>query len=289
MVKRNPGPQSAKSDTIATRALYNRRAIAAVRQGSIGCRKWHVLALLSGSAMQIQQVGDRLIRCSRLRMFNCYLVRESDGMTLVDTCTAGSGVRLIAVARAAGSEITRIVLTHAHWDHIGGLAELHALLPDVPIAIGMREARLLAGDGSLDPNEPDRPIPGIGRSSSVTPTILLRDGETIGSLKAVATPGHTPGHMSFFDLRNNTLIAGDALYTLGLGGLGVAGTFRWTMPVSAWFTWDRPSALVSARRLAALRPARIAPGHGRVIERPAGAFDRAIGIAQRQFQRQTLR
>jgi glyoxylase-like metal-dependent hydrolase (beta-lactamase superfamily II) len=93
----------------------------------------------------------------------------------------------------------------------------------------------------------------------------------------VSTPGHTPGHIALFDRRDGTLIAGDALQTRG--GVAVSGTLQWWFPFPALATWHRPSALTSARRLRSLEPARLAVGHGDVLENPLPAMDQAIAIA----------
>jgi glyoxylase-like metal-dependent hydrolase (beta-lactamase superfamily II) len=85
-----------------------------------------------------------LIRLTRMGIFNCFLVREDDGFTLVDTCLAGSAPGILSVAQRFGAPIRRIALTHAHFDHVASLDALAAALPDVEICIGIREARLLA-------------------------------------------------------------------------------------------------------------------------------------------------
>jgi glyoxylase-like metal-dependent hydrolase (beta-lactamase superfamily II) len=97
----------------------------------------------------------------------------------------------------------------------------------------------------------------------------------------VASPGHTPGHAAFFDTRDRTLIAGDAFQTQA--GIAVAGVWRWLFPLPALATWHKPTALASARTLRALDPSRLAVGHGRVIENPLAAMDRAIEEAARKF------
>jgi glyoxylase-like metal-dependent hydrolase (beta-lactamase superfamily II) len=97
------------------------------------------------------------------------------------------------------------------------------------------------------------------------PTHLLSDGELYGSLRVVATPGHTPGHLSYFDERDGTLYAGDALVTMG-GRVNVPGFGPWYFPLPAIATWHRPTALASARRLSELPIRRYATGHGRVVE-----------------------
>jgi glyoxylase-like metal-dependent hydrolase (beta-lactamase superfamily II) len=227
--------------------------------------------------MKSKAHGERLIQLTRLGAFNCYLVREDDGFTLIDTGMPGSASGILAAAWKHGAPIARIAITHAHSDHVGSLDALHAVLPEAEIAIGAREARFMSGDLSLDPGEPQvkpRAMQGTGHTR---PTRLLEDGDTLGSLQVLVVPGHTPGHVAFFDPRDGTLIVGDAMQTAG--GVAVAGTPRPLFPFPATATWHKPTALQSARRMRALEPTRLATGHGPVLNDPLGAMDRAIRAA----------
>jgi glyoxylase-like metal-dependent hydrolase (beta-lactamase superfamily II) len=104
-------------------------------------------------------------------------------------------------------------------------------------------------------------------------------------LEVVASPGHTPGHIAYFDTRDSTLIAGDALQTRA--GLAVSGVVRWAFPFPALATWDAKMALASAERLRALDPARLAVGHGEVLEAPTAAMEQAITEARRKVTGKT--
>jgi glyoxylase-like metal-dependent hydrolase (beta-lactamase superfamily II) len=232
--------------------------------------------------MRFTNHGDYLVQLTRYpRMFpvNCYLVREDDGLTLVDAGLGGSAEAILEAARAIGLPIQRIVLTHAHGDHIGSVDALHQLLPAAEIMVSARDARFLAGDMRLEPEEPQAKLRGDYRTIAARPTRLLSDGDRVASLQVVGAPGHTPGHIALFDTRDGTLIAGDAFQTRA--GVAVAGTVRPLFPFPAMATWHRPTALASARRLRALEPARLAVGHGEVLERPLPAIDGAIDVAAR--------
>ena len=231
--------------------------------------------------MKITSHGSHLIQLARLGAFNCYLVREDDGFTLIDTGLPGSAKAILAAARDLGAPIVRIALTHAHLDHTGSLDALHAALPNVEVAITARDARFLAGDRSLDPDEPQAKPRGSYQTCKTQPTRLLAPGDRLGSLEMIAAPGHTPGHAAFFDLRDRTLIAGDAFQTRG--GIAVSGTLKILFPFPAFATWHRPTALQSARALRALDPARLAVGHGPVLTQPLQAIDEAIAIAARSI------
>ena len=213
----------------------------------------------------------------RLFPVNAYIVEEDDSLTIVDAALPYSVRGIVRAAEAIGKPVARIVLTHAHGDHIGALDALKAALPHAAVCISARDARLLAGDRTLDAGEPQTPVRGdVPKAGKVKtkPDVLLRDGDRIGSLLAVATPGHTPGHLSFFDTRNGALIAGDAFQTRG--GLAVSGHLRPAFPFPAMATWSKEEAVASARKLLELQPTLLACGHGRMLDRPADAVGRAI-------------
>jgi glyoxylase-like metal-dependent hydrolase (beta-lactamase superfamily II) len=220
---------------------------------------------------------DNLTRVSRLGFVNAYLVREDDGLTVVDTMLPGSAKAILGAAERVGAPIVRVALTHAHGDHIGSLDTLAEALPGVEVLISTRDARLLAKDMSLDPGEPDDKLRGGYPGARTKPTRTLEPGDMVGSLEVVASPGHTPGHVAFLDRRDGTLIAGDAYSTLG--GVATAARANPRFPLVYFATWHRPTALQSARALRALEPTRLAPGHGRVVDAPGPAMDRAIARA----------
>ena len=222
-------------------------------------------------------------RTSRLGIVNEYLVAEDDGLTLIDTGLAGTHRLILARAAALGMPIVRIVLTHAHRDHRGSLDALAAALPGVQVIASEREAALLAGNTEPRDHEPAGPLRGGVRAIATRPARLVADGDTIGSLRVVATPGHTPGHLAFFDPRNGTLYAGDAFTTTR--GVATSAVVPWQYPMAGLATWHRGHALESARRLRDLDPARLASGHGPVIEAPGPAMARAIAAAARKLQR----
>jgi glyoxylase-like metal-dependent hydrolase (beta-lactamase superfamily II) len=211
---------------------------------------------------------------TKLGLVNAYLVAEDDGLTLVDTMLPRSQKQILAAAERLGAPIRRIALTHAHGDHIGSLDALAATLPDAEVLISTRDARLLAKDMSLDPGEPQDKLRGDYRGARTRPTRTFAPGDRVGSLEVVAAPGHTPGQVAFLDPRDRTLYCADAYATLG--GVATSAKANWRFPLPALATWHKPTALETARALRALDPARLAPGHGKVVEAPGPAMDRAI-------------
>ena len=69
--------------------------------------------------MKLTQHGSNLWQITRLTGFNSFLVREEDGLTVVDTNMSGTGKDILQAAERTGLPIARITLTHAHADHAG--------------------------------------------------------------------------------------------------------------------------------------------------------------------------
>jgi glyoxylase-like metal-dependent hydrolase (beta-lactamase superfamily II) len=222
-------------------------------------------------------MSDNTFRVSRFGFVNAYLIREDDGLTLVDTMLPRSAKPILAAAQRLGAPIRRIALTHAHGDHVGSLDELADALPGVEVLISTRDARLLAKDTSLDPDEPQDKLRGGYPGAKTRPTRTLEPGDLVGSLEVVASPGHTPGHVALLDRRDGTLFAGDAYSTLG--GVATPAKANPRFPLVWFATWSRPLSLESARALRALDPERLAPGHGRIVDAPGPAMDTAIAKA----------
>ncbi|MCK9862300.1 MBL fold metallo-hydrolase [Paenibacillus sp. ATY16] len=215
---------------------------------------------------------------------NCYLVEEEKSLTLIDAAMPGNAEAILKAAKQIGKPITRIVLTHAHSDHIGALDALRKQLTDVTVYISARDSRLLNGDRSLDANEPETPIRGgVPKPGKIAtrPDVLLQDGDRVGSLLAITTPGHTPGSMSFLDSRSHALIAGDAFQVRG--GIAVSGQVRWKFPFPAMATWNKIESLRSAMKLLKLKPSLLAVGHGDLIVQPEAMMELAIQDASRKL------
>lgn len=237
--------------------------------------------------MKTTPYGDNFAQLTRFPVLfpiNSYLVRENDGLTLIDTGMAGSEKAILASAQPFGAPIVRIVLTHAHGDHAGSLDALHAALPDAEVIVAERSVPLLIGDLSLRPGEPVDKLRGQWIKVSTKPDRTVVAGDRIGSLEVIASPGHTPDSIAFLDTRDNTLIAGDAFQTRA--GVAVSGVLEPLFPFPALATWHKPTALESARALYALKPSRLGIGHGKVLTDPLPAMAQAIAVAERTFRTQ---
>jgi glyoxylase-like metal-dependent hydrolase (beta-lactamase superfamily II) len=232
--------------------------------------------------MKVTTYSNNLFQLTYIGWINCYLVREDDGFTLIDTTMNGQAQAIIQAAQKLGQPIVRIVLTHAHSDHVGSLDPLHEALPDAEVIISERDARFLVGDMSLDENEPKSKLVGGYVLRKTKPTRLVHEGDRIGSLEVIAAPGHTPGQVALFDTRDRALIVGDAFQTMT--GVAVASTFKLLFPLVVMATWHKGLALESARKLLALEPSVLAVGHGKMRSNPQAEMTKAIEESERSLK-----
>jgi glyoxylase-like metal-dependent hydrolase (beta-lactamase superfamily II) len=223
--------------------------------------------------MKTTQVTPTLTQLSRFHFVNAFLVREDDGFTLVDTTMGDATDAVLAAASNAGATIRRIALTHGHGDHVGSLDALKERVGNsVEVLMPELDARIHAGEHVVEGK-----LPGSWPKLRTVPDVLLSAGDRIGSLEVVASPGHSPGHVSFLDTRDRTLIAGDVYTTYGRAA--VSNHFYWRFPFAAMATWDDAEDLESARRLRALDPTILVVGHGPALRDPGAAMDDAIARA----------
>ena len=110
--------------------------------------------------MKASTVSGHITQLTRAHFVNAFLVREEDGLTLVDTTMGRGDKALLTAAQAVGAPIRRIAVTHGHGDHVGSLDALKARLGDaVEVLVPEIDARILEGD------KPEASCPAAGPRS----------------------------------------------------------------------------------------------------------------------------
>jgi glyoxylase-like metal-dependent hydrolase (beta-lactamase superfamily II) len=184
---------------------------------------------------------------------NLYLV-EAPHPVLIDTGTGRDTARVAALVEQIlrGSRPEAILLTHRHFDHVGGtydLSDRHR----IPAYASPDEAPALLGGDALTTGAAN-----WGLALAPIPVRILGYGEAFdlgdGELEAIHTPGHTAGHIVLLHRKTRSLFSGDCVFAHGNVG-------RWDLP-----TGDYDALVASLERLAKMDLANLYPGHGPYVE-----------------------
>lgn len=145
---------------------------------------------------------------------NCSLVWDTAGRAaLIDP--GGEAERLLAEVAARGLTLEKILLTHGHLDHVGAAVELREAL-GIPIVGPQREEQFW-----LDILPQQAELFGFPPMLAFTPDRWLEDGDRVevGSIRfdVLHCPGHTPGHVVFFQPETRLAFVGDVLFKGSIG------------------------------------------------------------------------
>jgi len=212
---------------------------------------------------RIQEIADRVYQVP-VRGACVFLLLDGEEVTLVDTGMPGSGSRIFRALGALGrtpQALRRILITHFHPDHIGGLGELLGEAR-AEVAIHRLEAPAVRGEARFPSPFAWRflgwalgPVVRRLMRGACTPRVReMEDDELLpisGGLRVVLTPGHTQGHAAFYLEKKQLLIGGDSLQRWGSRLVGP----------HFLYTSDPVAASKSARRLALLEVETLALSH----------------------------
>lgn len=157
---------------------------------------------------------------------NCYLVESGDELVVIDPSSQAEAEhkRLIDAIEERDGTLTRILLTHAHIDHIFGCARLSHHF-DVGIEVHASEKVLLqradtqAAMFGVELESPPEPV------ATIEPGTNIEFGEV--SWEVLHTPGHSPGSVSFVDRKEGVVFAGDVLFA---GSIGRTDLWQGSLP-----------------------------------------------------------
>ncbi len=150
---------------------------------------------------------------------------------LIDSgaCAQTVDEEIVPALQAMGltlADIDWLTVTHTHGDHVGGCARLHVLAPQMRIAVfSQSQTRFedpLTYSRAIRARFPACSPPAPKVLDGVVPDVLLQDGDTLGALTLLHTPGHDTDCCCFWDSRTNTLITGDSLQLNGTSTQGCA-------------------------------------------------------------------
>ena len=222
------------------------------------------MAKISEQNYLLRKIAPGLYTFTGLVLGRVYLIVDPDGLTIIDTAlpwAAGEIIRQLVAAGRRPAEVKRILVTHGHPDHAGGLPRLKTITGAQVIASAAERA-VIEGKAPVGHRPPVRPS--AMRRLAWPPQVTLRgttvdrvvgDGETLtevmGGLRVIATPGHTPGHISFWQPDRRVLFCGDV----------IAASLGMRLPSPTW-TVDMDENRRSIKRLAALDASIVCFGHG---------------------------
>lgn len=176
---------------------------------------------------------------------NCYVVRAERGAADAVVIDPGADAARLRLELAGfGARCAAILVTHGHWDHLGGVADL-AEGTGAPVYMAADERTLLEDINSFTP-------PGVDLRP-YTPDVLLQGDETLDlagiTFETLRVPGHSPAHLAYH--AHGCLFSGDVLFAGSVGRVDIPGA-----------DWD--TLVESIRVLADRYPPEtvVYPGHG---------------------------
>jgi glyoxylase-like metal-dependent hydrolase (beta-lactamase superfamily II) len=146
---------------------------------------------------------------------NVYLVEDADKLILIDTGLPRSDKKIVKYIESLvrkPTDVSTIVLTHFHIDHVGSAKKMKELT-NAQVAVHEADADFVAGKKA--PPKPKnlmfKALSSVFKAAPVEPELLLKDGDKVGRLIVIHTPGHSEGSISLLDAERKVMFAGDAI------------------------------------------------------------------------------
>lgn len=207
---------------------------------------------------------------------NIYMVASDDHWVLIDMGLKGSAAQIIQMANElfGGVPPEAILLTHGHFDHRGAAEELLRVWHQVPVYAHSMELPYLTGRSAYPPPDPTTGGGLMSFSSFLYPKKPINLAPFIKALtppetphlpewEVIPTPGHSPGHVSFYRKSDGVLIVGDAFVTTRQeSAIATLSNLTVVSGPPKYFTCDWNIARDSVNKLNNLLPKVAATGHG---------------------------
>jgi glyoxylase-like metal-dependent hydrolase (beta-lactamase superfamily II)/predicted ester cyclase len=228
--------------------------------------KTRLLSRLSSAEPRLVAEGVWLVQGQPGRC-NVYLIEDDGGMTMFDA-GARTMTRAVASAGARLGGIRRVVLGHGHTDHRGSAPAL-----GVPVLCHPDEVQDAEGSGGFRYWPAD--LAGVPFGTRQVQKLLHRyawdggpvqisgtvsEGDEVAGFRVVHLPGHAPGQIGLWRESDRLALCSDCVYTIDMWGRDCAPQLP-----AATYNYDTEQARASVRKLAALEPAAVWPGHAKPI------------------------
>jgi len=146
---------------------------------------------------------------------NVYLAEDADKLILIDTGLPRSDKKIVKTIEGLGrkpTDVSTIVITHFHIDHVGSLKKMKEIT-EAKVAVHEADADYVAGKKA--PPKPKnlmfRALSSVVKAAPIEVEMILKDGDKVGRLTVIHTPGHSEGSISLLDAERKVMFVGDAV------------------------------------------------------------------------------
>jgi glyoxylase-like metal-dependent hydrolase (beta-lactamase superfamily II) len=190
---------------------------------------------------------------------NVYLVEDGEKLILIDTGLPRNDKKIVKAIEGLGrkpTDVATIVITHFHIDHVGSLKKIKEIT-NAKVAVHELDADYVAGKKA--PPKPKnlmiKALSSVMKAAPVEAELVLKEGDKVGKLTVIHTPGHSEGSISLLDAERKVMFAGDAVRFMDGKVMGSPEQF----------TLDKDKAKDSIRKISTFDFDILLSGHGQPL------------------------